>query len=128
MATSNPSLAPTVYSLSGDHATVSYATTSVNGRTSFEYKEGQTHVKLSGEEIRVVQSEFAKLVTVTVGGEADAGDTTLTLLIPTITLTPNEPKTTFDTKAIVMSLRRLGPVHQHYRILNLRGSAEAVLF
>ena len=122
-----PSLTPTVYRLSGDNATIAYDTTSVIGRASFDYKAGHTHVKRSGQEIRVVDSEFAKLVTITVN-EGDAGDATLTLLIPKITVTQNEPRTTFDTKAIVMSLRRPGPVHQLYRVLNLHGTAEAIDF
>ena len=124
---SKPNLVPTVYRLSGDNATIAYDTTSVSGRASFDYKAGQTHVKRSGQEIRVIDSEFAKLVTVTVN-EGDAGDATLTLLIPTITVTQNDPKTTLDTKAIVMSLRRLGTVHQLYRVLNLHGTAEAIVF
>ena len=127
MTKSTPSLVPTVYTLSGDYATVSYATTSSAGRPEFEYKTEQAHIKVSGEEIRVIDSEFAKLVTVTVG-EGDAGDSTLTLLIPSITVTQNEPKTNFDTDAIVMSLRKLGPAHQLYRVLNLHGTAEAIVF
>lgn len=127
MAKSTPSLVPTVYNLSGDNATVSYATTSFTGRPELEYKTGQEQIKFSGEEIGVIDSEFGKLVTVTVGG-ADAGDTTLTLLIPSITVTQNEPKTSFDTNAIVMSLRKLGPIHQLYRVLNLHGTAEAIPF
>jgi hypothetical protein len=127
IAKSTPSLVPTVYNLSGDHATVSYATTSFVGRPEFEYKTDQEHLKFSGEEIRVIDSEFAKLVTVTVGS-SDAGDTTLTLLIPLITVTQAEPKTAFKTDAIVMSLRKLGPAHQHYRVLDLHGTAEAIPF
>jgi|EndMetStandDraft_4_1072995.scaffolds.fasta_scaffold456678_1 hypothetical protein len=127
MAASSPSLLPTVYTLSGDYATVSYATTSSLGRPEFAYKSEQTDIKASGDEIRVIDSEFAKLVTVTVGS-GDAGDSTLTLLIPSITVTQAEPKATFDTDAIVMSLRKLGPAHQHYRVLNLHGTAEAIAF
>src|SRR4029453_1815891 len=127
MAKSSPSLVPTVYTLSGEYANVSYATTSSQGRPELEYKTGQELRKFSGEEIRVIDSEFAKLVTVTIGG-ADAGDTTLTLLIPSITVTQNDPKTNFDTDAIVMSLRKLGPAHQLYRVLSLHGTAEAIDF
>jgi hypothetical protein len=124
----SPHLEPTFYSLSGNQTSIVYATTSFVGRPTFDYKNAHTELKLTGEQIRVVDSEFAKLVTVTVETTADAGDTTLTLLIPKIEVTQDEPKTTFDTKAIVMSLKRLGPVHQHYRILNLHGIAEARVF
>jgi len=128
MTMPKPQLVPTQYRLSGDHAAIEYATTSFAGRPTFDYKAGQTHVTVSGDQIRVIESEFGTLVTITIETTADAGDTTLTLLIPAITVTQQEPSAKFETKAVVMSLRRLGQVHQFYRILNLRGTAEFVVF
>ena len=96
---------PTVYNLRGDYATINFQTTSTIGGPSLDYKTGETELKFSRDQIRVVDTEFAKLVTVTVG-PGDAGDTTLTLLIPTIVLTQEEPSPEFDTKAILMALRK----------------------
>ena len=118
---------PTVYRLSGDSATINFQTTSTIGGPTLDYKMGQTDLKFSREQIRVIDTEFAKLVTVTVG-PGDAGDTTLTLLIPTIVLTQEDPSAKFDTKAILMALRKLGSGHQLYKVLNLHGTASAIPF
>src|SRR5436190_20679555 len=119
---------PTVYVLSGVNATVEFDSTSINGQARFEYQKNQTHVKRSGNEIRVLETDFAKLVTIDVD-KGDGGDATLTLLIPSLTLSKTEPhEATFDTKAILMSLRKLGSVHQQYKILNLHGTAKAIVF
>jgi hypothetical protein len=119
--------APTVYRLSGDYATINFQTTSTIGGPALDYKTAETELKFSREQIRIIDTEFAKLVTVTVG-PGDAGDTTLTLLIPTIGLTQEEPSPEFDTKAILMTLRKLGAVHQLYKVLNLHGTASAIPF
>ena len=122
-------LAPTVYTLSGDCARIEYSTTSFVGRPSFHYKTDDTELRLQGDEIRVIDSEFGTLVTVTVAdGMADAVRTTLTLIVPTVTVSQAEPTTTFDTKAVLMELRRSGHVHQTYKVLNLRGTAESIPF
>jgi hypothetical protein len=122
-----PSLTPTVFILSDDCARIEYDSTSFAGRASFSYKTNDTERKFSGDEIRVTKSEFGDLVTVSVGF-GDAEDSTLTLLVPKITVTRDEPKATLETKAILMALRRLGPVHQHYKVLDLKGTAEFIEF
>lgn len=123
LTTKTPTRVPTFFGLSGDGATISYATTGVTGVPSFAYKTAQTDLTLSGKEIRLVDTEFGKLVTVSVTS-SDTGDTTLTLVIPRIAVTHEELTAQFETKALVMSLRQSGPVHQHYRVLNLSGIAE----
>lgn len=116
------------FNLSGQDTTISFATTSFTGRATFDYKTGQTHLKFSGDEVRSVGAEFAKLVTVTIGGQGDGGDSTLTLLMPTVTLPSPEETVDFDTIAILTALRRLGPAHQYYKVLSLHGTARLTVF
>jgi hypothetical protein len=116
------------FTLNGHDTTISFATTSFTGRARFDYKSGQTHLQFSGDAIRSVGAEFATLVTVTIGGEGDGGDSTLTLIMPTVTLPSQDATAEFDTIAILTALRRLGPAHQHYKVLTLHGTAHLTVF
>ena len=116
------------FNLTGHDTTISFATTSFTGRATFGYKTGQTDLKFSGDAVRSVGGEFGKLVTVTIGGEGDGGDSTLTLLMPTVSLASPEETVGFDTIAILTALRRLGPAHQRYKVLNLHGTARLTVF
>ena len=124
----HPSVQANDFTVSDNQTTISFATTSFSGRATFDYKSGQTHVQLSGDDIRSVDQEFAKLVTATIGGEGDGGVSTVTLLIPKISLPSANDQVGFDTIAILTEQRRLGPSHQHYKALYLHGTARQTLF
>ena len=95
------------FNLSGQDTTISFATTSFTGRATLQDKTGQTQLKFSGDEVRrSVGAEFANLVTVTIGGQGDGGDSTLTLVMPTVTVPSPEESVEFDTIAILTALRK----------------------
>jgi hypothetical protein len=114
--------------LHGDNTTISFATTSFSGKPTFAYKSGETQLNLTGSDIRSVDAEFAKLVTVSIDDGSDAGDSLVTLLVPTLSLLAIGETAQFDTVAIVTSVRKFGPVHQRYRVIKLHGSATFVEF
>jgi hypothetical protein len=116
------------FTVSGDHTTVSFATTSFSGRATFDYKTGQKHLQFTGDDIRSVDAEFAKLVTVTIGGEGDGGVSTVTLFVPTTTVPSATETVKIETIAVLTEQRRLGPAHQHYKVLHLHGTARHTIF
>ena len=116
------------FTVSDKQTTIAFATTSINGKATFDYKSGEKHVQASGDQIRSVDAEFGKLVTVTIGGLGDAGVSTVTLLVPTVSLPSPTGQVEFDTIAILTELRRMGPAHQLYKALYLHGTARQTTF
>jgi hypothetical protein len=124
----NTSFPANDFTVRDSQTTISFATTSINGRATFNYRSGPTNVQLSGDDIRSVDEEFTKLVTATIGGEGDGGVSTVTLLMPKISLPSPTATVEFDTIAILTEQRRLGPSHQHYKALYLHGTAQQTVF
>jgi hypothetical protein len=114
--------------LHGDNTTISFATTSFGGKPTFTYTSGETQLNLTGSDIRSVDAEFATLVTVSIDDGTDAGESLVTLLVPTLSLLAIGETARFDTIAIATSIRKLGPAHQRYRAIMLHGTATFVEF
>ena len=91
---------------------ISFATTSFAGKATFDYKSGDKQLKFTGSEIRVVNTEFAKLATVTIDEGNDAGDSSVTLLVPKLSLLAPGEIAQFETIAIVTAVRRLVSRHR----------------
>jgi hypothetical protein len=120
----NVSLQANQFSLIGDDTTISYSSTSISGRPLLNYKQGKSERHFIGDEIRTQEVEFGKLVTVTTGSPGDESNTTVTLLVPTVTLTSTTDKAPVDTLAVVTDFSRKGPAHQHYKTVYLKGTAD----
>ena len=120
----NASLQANQFSLIGGDTTISYSSTSVSGRPLLNYKQGKSERHFIGDEIRTEKVEFGKLVTVTTGNPGDELNTTVTLLVPTVTLTSPTEKAALDTFAIMTDTTRKGPAHQHYQTVYLKGTAD----
>jgi hypothetical protein len=123
-----PSIHANSFNVSDSQTTIDFASTSFSGKPTFSYRVGQTHLQFTGQDIRIVEAEFGKLVTVTIGGEGDAGVSTVTLLVPQVSLRTANDVVEFNTVATLTEQRRLGPVHQHYTGLNLHGTARQITF
>jgi hypothetical protein len=128
MAKTSPSIQANDFTVTDEQTTMSFATTSLTGKPTFSFKSGQTHLQLTGDEIRTVDTEFSTLVTVTIGGEGDAGVSTVTLFVPTVTVPPATGAVDIDTIAVLTEQRRPGPAHQHYEALDLHGTARHTIF
>ena len=83
----SPAVLPNFYQVQGDGIFVSYSTTSLAGQPQFSYQDSQISKTFTGDEIRVVDTEIGKLVTVTTFLTIDAGSTSFTLVVPRVNLT-----------------------------------------
>jgi hypothetical protein len=128
MAKTSPSIQANDFTVSDEQTTISFATTSFTGKPTFSYKNGPKHLQFTGDEIRTADTEFSKLATVTIGGEGDAGVSTVTLFVPTVTVPSTAEPVDIDTIAILTEQRRLGPAHQRYEALYLHGTARQTTF
>ena len=79
-----------LFELEGGGATIVYSTTSFSGQPQFSYRDTNHSVSRSGTEIRVVQTEIARLVTVDIQQVPDAYDLSVTLLVPAVNV-PRPP-------------------------------------
>jgi hypothetical protein len=86
----------------------------------------------AGSQIRTLNTEVGTLVSVTTEMSVDAGSTSLSVLIPAITLSSVSDHKAFATEAIITT--HSGPlsvpptgVHEKYQFIPMKGEAEFVL-
>ena len=127
---------PNQYNLQGDGATITYSTTSFAGVPLFNYQDNDHSVNRSGDEIRVEETEIARLVTVDIEQVPDAYDLSVTLLVPIINLREQFGEAAVQTVAVLTTDRSsafTGPGGvegqvQSYETLSLEGTAQRVAF
>lgn len=122
---------PNQFEFTGD-ATVTYSTTSFAGKPQFSYRDSHFNENFTGDQIRTQSSELGSEVTVSLVRTVDAGNTTLTLLVPTINM-HGQQQQHFETIAI-LSRHQSGllpskqAAGQTYQALKLHGVAKIVEF
>ena len=112
---------------------VDYETTSFIGQPVFNLTQGPSPIRhFTGSQIRTVNTEIGTLVTVTTHMTIDSGSTSLSVLIPAITMSGAAEQKKFTTEAIVTS--HSGPnsvpstgVHETYQFIPMKGSASFVM-
>ena len=113
---------------------VDYETSSFIGQPTLNLTQPPGHPirHFAGSQIRTLNTEIGKLVTVTTQLTVDTGSTSFSVLIPAITLTAIGDHETFATEAIVTS--HTGPnsvpptgVHEKYQFIAMSGEASFVL-
>ncbi len=77
---------PTLYELSGNGIFVTYMTTSLTGQPQFYYQDAFQAKHFTGNQIQTVDTIIGKLVTVFLIQTVDGGNTTFTLIVPTVNL------------------------------------------
>lgn len=127
-----PQTTPNLFNLAGEGFTVSYSTTSIDGKPRFTFKKGRQTLSFAGSEITTVAAGIGTLVTVVIAQVPDKSTTTFSVLLPAITVTGSK-KQAFRTIGIatVTATTIAGPppgVQQTYRVPRLRGSAQHVDF
>src|SRR5262245_41750484 len=95
-----PKTAPNLFTLSGEGLTVTYSTTSLDGKPRFTYKKGQKTLNFSGDQIDSVGINIGTLVSVVIATVPDKNVTTFSILLPAIRL-PDSKKQAFRTIGIV---------------------------
>jgi hypothetical protein len=118
---------PNQYTLASEHTRITYSTTSINGQPQLHFHDRQATVNVSGQEIRIHDTEIGTQVTVTIHVTA-INNTRLTLLIPHVELPEKAPSVAIKTIAILTTTQTEGipPVRQTYQVVRLRGTARLV--
>src|SRR5262245_36565408 len=124
---------PNMFSLSGRDLHITYATSSRDGRPQFTYQDHTRTLHFSGDEIRSVQTDLGRVVSVSIRPTIDAGSTTFSLLVPRITLVGEAAVpvqtvgiTTLHKFSIIPTLNQ-GQM-DFYTVTRLTGFASLVLF
>jgi hypothetical protein len=77
---------PNFYDLSGDGIHITYATTTFEGPPLFIYHDSSQNRKFTGKQIQSVDTEAGTLVSVVIQLVPDLGSTTVSVLIPRVSL------------------------------------------
>ena len=127
---------PNQFALHGDGASITYSTTSLAGVAQFNYQDKDHSVNRSGDDIRIEETEIARLVTIDIERVPDAYDRSVTLLVPIINVQEPGGEVAVQTVAVVTTDRSsalTGPrgvvgQAQTYETLCLEGTAQRVAF
>lgn len=129
---------PNLFSLQGvghkyKDVQISYSTSSITGQPLFTYKDLKGTYSFKGDEIRTQKTEIGTMVTVTLESIPDFRVTTLTLLLPAINLdgSAKEFKTIAirtTSKTTIVGPRLVKGALQSYEVINLKGTADSVVF
>lgn len=112
---------------------IDYETTSFIGQPTLNLTQGTGPTRhFSGSQIRRVNTEIGTLVTVTTHITVDTGSTSLSVLIPAITLSGVSDHKAISTEAIIT--QHTGPlsvpvtgVHETYQFVPLKGEASFIV-
>jgi hypothetical protein len=126
-------LEPNQFSLSDRHLKINYSTSGIQGRPTLSFNDGNETLDFQGDEIRVLNTEIGKLVSVTIALTVDSGSTEFSFLIPQIEVAGQGTQQAFETVGIkTVHKVSLGPqppgVREKYEVHYLKGTAESVQF
>ena len=118
--------------LSGEGISVTYSTTSIDGKPRLTFKKGRQTLNFAGKEISSLDTDIGTLVTVIIATMPDRAVTRFSILLPGIQGADSR-KVSFRTIGIrtVSKTTIAGPVkgvQQSYKTLPMRGSARQVDF
>lgn len=124
---------PNLYELKGQNLYITYSTSSIDGKASFDYQDKQQKLHFIGEQIRTQDVGIGQLVSVTIRRTVDTGSTDFSLLIPSVNL-GQKNQVEIITNGIT-TLQRFSTIPkfsigqtQTYTINRLIGTAKAVEF
>ena len=130
----NGSAQPNLFELTGEYTRITYSTTSITGQPQFHYHDQKRDVNVTGDEIRLLETEIGTLVTVTLEVIPDLHTLTVSLLVPEINLNEGN-ESPLSTQAILTTHRTSigGPglvegQLQTYEVVALEGTASLVDF
>ncbi|MCF4969809.1 hypothetical protein [Nostoc sp. CMAA1605] len=124
---------PTLYELQGEGITVTYSTTSFDGRPRLQYQDKQQTLQFTGDQIRTVGLEIGTLVTVSTGKTVEGNPTTFSLLLPAVNLgKSNQARITTNGITTINRFSVTTKFNQGqtqiYKTTSLVGTAQAVQF
>jgi hypothetical protein len=137
---SYPITEPNDFELQGKDIVIHYSMESFVGGPQLTYKTQKLDRQFQGEEIRLLETEIGKLVTVTIERRPQNPDVkgelvTLTLLLPMVDLPEGSIENSIETKAVLTTDLVPGNMYrpfvgqlQTYEVLSLTGTARLVDF
>jgi hypothetical protein len=120
------------YALRSENLKITYLASGFQGLPYFTYQDGQQTLNFTGTEVRAAQTEIGTLVTVTLKLTVDAGSTSFSVLVPTITLGDAQSPETFKTVGVLTTHKTTPLVlpatgaRETYDVYELDGSASPV--
>lgn len=73
---------PNLYHCSGQHIHVTYTPAGIDGKPHFTYQDAHQTKSFKGDEVRIVECDLGKLISVTLRMTVDTGSTSFSMFIP----------------------------------------------
>jgi hypothetical protein len=126
-------ITPNMFQLSGKELHIIFVTRGIDGRPNLTYQDSSRTLQFTGNEIRSVETELGRVVSVSIRRTVDSGSTTFSLLIPRVNLVGSaavpirtEGITTLHKFSIIPAFNQ-GQL-DFYTVTRLSGFASLVLF
>lgn len=123
---------PNLYELTGAGGIqITYTPSDSNGKPDLNYVDATRNLSFNGDQVAIQASPLGSLVTVFLVRPVDSGSTTLTVLVPSVSLetTASQPINTIG----IITENRFNPVEFHiprqtqvYSVIPLQGSAQLI--
>jgi hypothetical protein len=123
---------PNLYELTGaDGIQITYTPSDSNGKPDLNYADATRGLSFNGDQVAIQESLLGNLVTVFLVRTVDSGSTTLTVLVPGVSLetTASQPIETIGiiTENLFSVLEMHTPRQtQVYSVITLQGSAQLI--
>jgi hypothetical protein len=126
-------IVPNQFELVGPGIQITYSTSSISGKPLLSFKQGRKQIDFTGKGIDVLDTMIGALVTVTIASTPDLSSTTFSFVSPSIELAKESARQAFRTFGVT-TVRKTSiggavkGVQQTYKVVQLRGSAQRVVF
>jgi hypothetical protein len=128
-------VAPNLYKLTGPEILVTYATSGIDGKPHFQFKDRARELSFSGDQIRVAKCDLGTVVSVTVHATIDAGTETFSLLLPGVNIEAGSTTPVPVATEGILAVHHLGVAAAQtkgqldtYTTVKLAGTAAHVVF
>ena len=126
-----PGKAPNMYSFAGTGMSISYTTTSIDGKPRLSLKMGGKTVNFSGAQITTSDSALGTLVTVYTMRTIDGPSQSLTIVLPGVRLPANNRQAVTAIAILTNHRGVMIPMPGQLstsKVVSLRGTATSVMF
>lgn len=114
---------------------ITYTASSIDGKPTLQHQKGGKTLNFRGDQIKIEETEIGQLISVTLEYNPDLSTIVFSLLLPTVNVQKNAPRSVISVKALETTIKTSiagpalvkGPV-QLYKMVSLKGTASAVVF
>ena len=97
---SSPLVSANRFDLHGRNVTVTYGEAGANGKPYLTYVSADQSLTFKGDQIRILNTDLGKVVSVSIRMTIDAGSTSFTILVPRVLVPNGSTKTPIKTVGI----------------------------